>query len=190
MGLFDELKKLTNPYDSEENDFIDEAESNKQEPAAQRRPGPFSGFSGSQGSSARASSGAATVTSSPASATARQASAARGTKRDGRVVSIAGGSDPQPQQMILVKPVTFGDARTIAGHLRDMRPVVLNLETTPEDVSRRLLDFLSGVAYAQESSIEKIATKTYLITPYGVDLSGDFITGDFAGSLESGGAYL
>ena len=190
MGLFDELKKLTNPYDSEEGDFIDEAVSSKPEPAVQKRSGPFSGFAASQGTSARPASGAATVTSSPGSVPARQASAARGAKRDGRAAGGAGGSGTQPQQMILVKPVTFGDARTIAGHLRDMHPVVLNLETTPEDVSRRLLDFLSGVAYAQESSIEKIATRTYLITPYGVDLSGDFITGDFAGNLESGGAYL
>ena len=186
MGLFDELKKLTNPYDSEENDFIDEAENNPPDPAVQRRPGPFSGLTGSQGPSAHPASGAAVVSSAPA----RQTPAARGQKREGRVVSIAGGSSPQPQQMILVKPVTFGDARTIAGHLRDKHPVVLNLETTPEDVSRRLLDFLSGVAYAQESSIEKIATKTYLIAPYGVNLSGDFITGEFADNLESGSAYL
>ena len=190
MGLFDEIKKLTRPYDAEEGDFIDEADSGTAEPAVQKHSSPFSGVSGSHRSGAYSPSGAATVTSSPGSASVRQASAARGQKREGRVVSIAGASGQQPQEMILVKPVTFGDARTIAGHLRDRHPVVLNLETTPEDVSRRLLDFLSGVAYAQESSIEKIATRTYLITPYGVDLSGDFITGDFAGNLESGGAYL
>ena len=190
MGLFDEIKKLTRPYDAEEGDFIDEADSGTAEPAVQRRSSPFSGGSGSQRAGTYSSSGAAMVSSSPASASVRSASAVRGQKHEGRVVSIAGGSSPQPQQMILVKPVTFGDARTIAGHLRDRHPVVLNLETTPEDVSRRLLDFLSGVAFAQESSIEKIATRTYLITPYGVDLSGDFITGGFADNLESGGAYL
>ena len=190
MGLFDEIKKLTRPYDAEEGDFIDEADGGAAEPVVQRRSGPFSGASGTHRPGTYPSSGAAVVSSSPASASVRSASPARGQKREGRVVSIAGGASPQPQQMILVKPVTFGDARTIAGHLRDRHPVVLNLETTPEDVSRRLLDFLSGVAYAQESSIEQIATKTYLITPYGVDLSGDFITGDFAGNLESGSAYL
>ena len=190
MGLFDEIKKLTRPYDSEESDFIDEAENNKSEPVVQRRSGPFSGASGPQRSGTYSSSGAATVSSSPASAPMRPTFAARGTKREGHMVSIAGAASAQPQQMIVVRPVTFGDARVIADHLRDKRPVVLNLETTPEDVSRRLLDFLSGVAYAQDSRIEKIATKTYLITPYDVDLSGDLANSDFVSGLESGSAYL
>ena len=186
MGLFDEIKKLTRPYDSEEGDFIDEAENNKPGPAVQRRSGPFSGASGSQRPGAYSPTGAATVSSAPG----RPVSAARGAKREGRIVSIAGAANAQTQQMIVVRPVTFGDARAIADHLRDKRPVVLNLETTPEDVSRRLLDFLSGVAYAQDSRIEKIATKTYLITPYDVDLSGDLTNSDFANDLESGSAYL
>ena len=184
MGLFDILKNLTNPYDSEESGFIDEAGGSKAEPAVQKRSG---SFSGARRSGAHPPSTAAV---SQAPAPVRYSSAARGPRREGRVVSIAGGAGTQAQQMVFVKPERYENARDIADHLRSRRPVVLNLETTPNEVSRRLLDFLSGVAYAQDSRIEPIATRTYLITPNDISLSGDFIAGEFAGGLESGSAYL
>ena len=48
--------------------------------------------------------------------------------------------------------------------------MVLNLESTNKDIARRLLDFLSGVAYANEGKIKKVAISTYIITPYNVDI--------------------
>ena len=63
--------------------------------------------------------------------------------------------------------------------------VVLNLEQTNKDIARRLLDFLSGVAYANEGKIKKVAISTYIITPYNVDILGDLID-----ELENNGLYF
>ena len=68
-------------------------------------------------------------------------------------------------QVVLVKPERFENASEIADHLREKRTVVLNLESTNKDIARRLLDFLSGVAYAKEGKIKKVAIPTYIITP-------------------------
>ena len=88
-------------------------------------------------------------------------------------------------KVVLVKPERFENASEIADHLRDKRTVVLNLEKTQKDVARRLLDFLSGVAYAGEGKIKKIAISTYLITPYNVDVVGDLVE-----ELENNGMYF
>ena len=62
---------------------------------------------------------------------------------------------------------------------------MLNLEQTNRDIARRLLDFLSGVAYANEGKTTKIANSTYIITPYNVEIQGDIIA-----SLEDNGVYV
>lgn len=64
--------------------------------------------------------------------------------------------------------------------------MVLNLEKTEKDVSRRIVDFLSGVAYANNGKIQRVATSTFIITPYDVDISGDEILDE----LESSGMYF
>ena len=64
--------------------------------------------------------------------------------------------------------------------------MVLNLEKTEKDVSRRVVDFLSGVAYANNGKIKRIATNTFIITPYNVDLTGD----DVLDELENSGLYF
>ena len=88
-------------------------------------------------------------------------------------------------QVVLVKPEKFQDASTIADHLRDKRTVVLNLESTNKDVARRMVDFLSGAAYAQEGKVKKVAVATYIITPYNVDIIGDLID-----ELENNGMFF
>lgn len=88
-------------------------------------------------------------------------------------------------QVVLVKPERFENSAEIADHLRDKRTVVLNLESTNKDVARRVLDFLSGVAYAQDGKIKKVAVSTYIITPYNVDILGDLID-----ELENNGLYF
>ena len=87
--------------------------------------------------------------------------------------------------VVLVKPEKFDDASAIADHLREKRTVVLNLESTNKEIARRLLDFLSGVAYANEGKIKKVAISTYIITPYNVDILGDLID-----ELENNGLYF
>ena len=88
-------------------------------------------------------------------------------------------------KVVVVKPERFENASEIADHLKEKRTVVLNLESTNKDVARRLIDFLSGVAYAGEGKIKKVAANTYIITPYSVDIMGDLID-----ELENNGLYL
>ena len=88
-------------------------------------------------------------------------------------------------QVVLVKPERFEDASTIADQLNAKRTVVLNLESTGKEVSRRLIDFLSGVAYANNGQIKREATSTFIITPYNVDIMGDLID-----ELENNGVFF
>lgn len=78
---------------------------------------------------------------------------------------------------MLVKPEEFEDAREIADNLISKRTVLLNIENLNKDLSRRLIDFLSGVAYAQGGNIKRVANRTYIITPYNVDILGDVLDG-------------
>ncbi len=87
--------------------------------------------------------------------------------------------------VVLVKPEKFENAVDVADHLREKRTVVLNLEQTNKDVARRLVDFLSGVTYAQDGKIKKVANSTFIITPYNVDILGDLID-----ELENNGLYI
>lgn len=88
-------------------------------------------------------------------------------------------------QVVLVKPERFENASEIADHLREKRTVVLNLEQTDKTVARRLIDFLSGVTYANEGTIKKVSMATYIMTPYNVEIMGDLID-----ELENNGLYF
>lgn len=162
MGFMDELKKLTHPYSEPEeddyDDYDDEPLDNDPAPAPQ--------------SSRRSYS-----RSTPA------AQDTQTTRGGNKVVNI---NATTQLQVVLVKPEKFENASDIADHLREKRTVVLNLETTNKDVSRRLIDFLSGVAYAQEGKIKRISAATYIITPYNVDIIGDQLIDE----LENNGLYF
>ena len=90
-------------------------------------------------------------------------------------------------QVVLFKPERFGEeTRAIADELLKIHTIVLNLENTNNDASRRIIDFLSGVDYANGGKIKKVATGTYVITPYNVDFTGE----DFLDELENNGVYF
>lgn len=103
-------------------------------------------------------------------------------RRNNKVVNI---HTTTQLQVVLVKPDRFEAAPEIADHLREKRTVVLNLESVGKDVARRLLDFVSGVAYASEGKIKKVAIGTYIVTPFNVDILGDLV-----GELENNGLYF
>ncbi len=86
-------------------------------------------------------------------------------------------------QVILVKPEVFADTKEIANHLISKKTVVLNLESTTPDITRRIIDFLGGVAYANGGNIKPIANNTFIITPYNVGFVGE----DLMGELENNG---
>lgn len=103
-------------------------------------------------------------------------------RRNNKVVNI---HTTTQLQVVLVKPERFENASEIADHLREKRTVVLNLEQTDKTVARRLIDFLSGVTYANEGTIKKVSMATYIMTPYNVEIMGDLID-----ELENNGLYF
>ena len=74
-------------------------------------------------------------------------------------------------ELKVVRPEKFSDAPQVADHLLSNRTVVLNLENTDKDTSRHLIDFLSGVVYALDGDIKKVANDTFIITPHNVSIS-------------------
>ena len=163
MGLMDELKKLTRPYNEED---MDEYDYDEEEDELDSEPEPANnnrrGFA---------------VPETPAGSNTS-------TRRTGpaKVVNLNNNS---AMQVILVKPDRFDTVSEIADHLRDKKAVVLNLESTNKDVARRLVDFLSGVAYALDGKIKKVAISTYILTPYNVEIVGDLVE-----ELENSGVYF
>ena len=76
-------------------------------------------------------------------------------------------------ELKVVKPERYGNVKQIADHLLNKRTVVLNLESTSKETARRLIDFLSGVAYSIDGQLKRVANNAYVITPNNVDISGD-----------------
>ena len=81
-------------------------------------------------------------------------------------------------EMKVVKPEHFESVPQIADHLLNKRTVVLNLENTNKETARRLIDFLSGVAYSIDGSLKKIASNAYVITPNNVDVGDAQLKGN------------
>lgn len=111
---------------------------------------------------------------------AAQETSVRPQRRGKQVLSI---NATTKLAVVLVKADQFNNVADIADHLKDRMTVVLNLETTDKDVSKRMLDFLSGVTYAIEGKIKRVASDTYLITPIDVEIVGD----DLISELEHSG---
>ena len=76
-------------------------------------------------------------------------------------------------ELKVVKPERYANVKQIADHLLNHRTVVLNLESTNKETAKRLLDFLSGVAYSIDGQLKRVATNTFVITPANVDVSGE-----------------
>ena len=169
MGFLDELKRLTHPYDDEMDDEYDEEEEDMyeeedEEPEDAPPPPP--------------------PPPPPREEPIRRREYQEPPRRNpgGKVVNIHATTQ---LQVVLVKPERYDNASEVADHLRDKRTVVLNLEKTEKEIARRLLDFLSGVAYAQEGKIKKVAADTYIVTPYNVNIMGDLMD-----ELENSGVSL
>ena len=92
---------------------------------------------------------------------------------------LAPASPSKQLQVVLVKPDRFEDVTAIADHLNDKKTVVLNLEAADREVSRRIIDFLSGVAYANHGNIRKVANSTFIIVAYDVDIMGELMLDDY-----------
>lgn len=184
MGFMDEFRKLTQPYDDDE-DFFEGADSSLRKPAklspaespaddgfddepeagqaprkAAKTGGEGGGFWSGFGS--------------------RKSSKPKAPQRE-RVVNFGGNET----QVILFNPKSFDEAGELVSHLHQGRSVVMTLEGLPTDTARRLLDFLSGITYALQGKITPISAKTYFVTPENVDLLGSQ-----QGQPESDGQYF
>lgn len=89
----------------------------------------------------------------------------------GKVVNIHTSSQ---LKVVVIQLTSFEDARDIADHLKAKKPVVINLEKLDKEVSRRVVDFLSGAVYGVDGNIQKVANGIFLIAPYNVGIMGDF----------------
>ena len=76
-------------------------------------------------------------------------------------------------QVHLVVPKSFNDAQQVADQFKDAIPVILNLQGTDTDLSKRLIDFASGLTYALDGGMQRIADKVFLLTPRNVEVSAE-----------------
>lgn len=183
MGFMDELKKLTQPYDDED-DFFEGADmASKKEPVVtpaqmafedtfaaetEEEPEPArqpdqprrGGFFDALGLNKKEQASAA-------AARPAQRPAARPSRPFRERTVNFGGSDTQ---VILFNPKSFEEAGDLVGYLQMGRSLVMTLEGQPTERARRLLDFISGITYAMDGKVTPVAGKTYFITPQNVDL--------------------
>jgi cell division inhibitor SepF len=73
----------------------------------------------------------------------------------------------------LVQPHSFNDAQEVADRFKQGVPVILNLQTTEGELAKRLIDFASGLTYAMDGGMQKVAEKTFLLTPRNVEVSAE-----------------
>jgi cell division inhibitor SepF len=76
-------------------------------------------------------------------------------------------------QVHLVVPKSFNDAQQVADRFKETIPVILNLQGTDVDLSKRLIDFASGLTYALDGGMQRIADKVFLLTPRNVEVSAE-----------------
>ena len=103
-------------------------------------------------------------------------------ERSSRLRSV---SAPAPAKVHLVAPRAFNDAKQIADRFKAQIPVIINLQSADTELSKRLIDFASGLTYALDGSMQRVADKVFLLTPRDVELSAE----ERARAIERGGFY-
>ena len=172
MGFMDELRKLTQPYD-DDNDFFEGADSSLREaPAPSAAQREFESVFGSE--PAGKPEPAEEAPRQPARESAPEGGLfgslgrkARKAPRE-RVVDVGGNET----KVILFNPKTFEEAGELVNHLMAYHSLVMTLDGIPTESARRLLDFMSGITFALQGKITPISAKTYFISPENVDLLG------------------
>ncbi len=105
----------------------------------------------------------------PSSLSARPAAPSRGSSRP----PVADNGHREAPQVSLVVPKTFNDAQAVADKLKAEVPVIINLQTADADLTRRLIDFASGLTYALDGSMQRVADRVFLLTPRAVTVSAE-----------------
>jgi cell division inhibitor SepF len=92
-------------------------------------------------------------------------------KQQNKVVNIHSSSQ---FKMVIMQPESFEDAQDICDHLKNKKPIIINLEYLEKELAQRIVDFLSGSVYALDGNIQKVSNGIFLIAPNNVDIMGDF----------------
>lgn len=77
-------------------------------------------------------------------------------------------------KVVIAQPQSIDDAQDVCDHLKNKKPVVVNLEDVDKDTAQRIVDFLSGAVYGVDGNIQKVATSIFVIAPNNVDIMGDY----------------
>ncbi|MCR5577050.1 MAG: cell division protein SepF [Oscillospiraceae bacterium] len=178
MGFMDGLKKLTQPYDDDE-DFFEGADPGfKPQPKADPKPAVSAAQMAFESSFADAAGPMPEEdprTQRPAQQEGGGIFGNLGLKKGGKpragragTVNVGG----RDTSVLLFSPKSFDEAGELVNYLQQELTVVMTLESLPADTARRLLDFLSGIAFALGGKITPVSAKTYFITPQNVDVLG------------------
>ncbi len=183
MGILDALMGLTRPYDEDEDFFDDEEEyveedSNPQQPASSKSGNPF--FDTDTPEYDTPDSGSAPA---PAPA-ARPSFMSR--RENSRFSRGNAANAATANKIVFMRPERYEDTKTIYDHLRAKRIVLMSLDGINKEISRRILDFMAGAAYASGGKIARISSGTYIITPSSIDMMGS----DMMEELESNGLFF
>ena len=92
-------------------------------------------------------------------------------RKGGNLVNLPTAAQPKQIKVMVVEPFAFDDAQHVADHLKNRKPVVVNLENTDKEVAKRMIDFISGTTYALGGTIQKIGNNIFLCAPNNVDVA-------------------
>ena len=154
MSFWDNVKKFAQPYSEDEYDEYEEEldgyEEEPEERPARTRRAPIFGGASEETSSYNATKPTGTTAFS------------------GQVVSMG-----NKQEVVLFHPANFNDTSKAADDLRNRKAVIVNMENVDKAMARRVVDFLSGCAYALDGKVKKVAQSTYLFCPHNMEVIGD-----------------
>ena len=157
MSIWDSVKKFTRPYGEDEyDDYDDDGLDSYEEEETPRRGRMSDADSNPYASTESASS----------------SSSSRSTGFSGQVLSM----NSNKQDVVLFHPSSFNDCTKAADDLRERKGIIVNLENVDKALSRRVVDFLTGCAYALDGKVNKIAQSTYLFSPHNMNVVGDLET--------------
>ena len=113
-----------------------------------------------------------------------EAAPSRSSRRSSRLRGVDSASSQVRVHLVL--PRSFNDAQQIADRFKDSVPVILNLQSADTELSKRLIDFASGLTYALDGSMQRVADKVFLLTPRTVEVSAE----ERARALDPAGAFF
>lgn len=154
-------------YDDEYEDAEDDVDDDDEDPRPRRRS-PAAAAKSSDGDREDGDGGVRMI-SPPAAGPGGSSSVTTAPANDRGVVRpLPGSSKPE-----VVSPTRFDDVQRVADAFKKVQPVIINLQQVDKDLSRRLIDFASGLCYGLEGEMERVADQVFLLTPKGAELSAD-----------------